>query len=349
MAFVALGMTLAPTSAFGQKTYGGVCSYPDGRPAYKTTNPAWSFEAEVAYSREGYVREVSHLVFLPGRAVQRSWADMRPVPKPINKQNPPGYVHFYDQQNGNIVFEARPLDYGKTFRPTRTSCLLALQQKIATVGQEAVRKKYGVPAKFPLSDIDGIRSERFIGEHSTSNTRPGTFGINFLVNEMPSGFGWPPFMFRLTVCTPDALRAADVPLKAVGKETVAGFVCTKYMNFDKRMQTTLWVEPKTKIALREETLVRPTQFPGDRMPPRKPFKVGYVITKFRLIKSAPRETFTLPPGVTVELPELLWNMPLPPGVKRKRMEGMEAKLGIPLRPYSSGAEVVRTPAPRRQP
>jgi hypothetical protein len=85
----------------------------------------------------------------------------------------------------------------------------------------------------------------------------------------------------------------------------------------------VWVEPRTKLILRSE--VQEEAVNGIKMiaANRRHF-----VKKLRFPERLPASLFELPPGVTVRLPGVLKDMPLPKGTRRVLLTGKFAETSI---------------------
>ena len=76
-----------------------------------------------------------------------------------------------------------------------------------------------------------------------------------------------------------------------------------------------WVDPATNLILRFEAGLKP-------IADRPAHFVGQRMVTFRRVGRIPAETFRLPRGIMVEIPEPFRGVALPPGVKRKEVAGI---------------------------
>jgi hypothetical protein len=307
-----------------------------GSPApYTVRNKAWSFEATVDYRSKGRLFRVSHLVYNEHGAFQEEWTTENPAGR-VDASKKPTRVYCYKAGGPDIVYQGMYEMPGfpsstLVLTPTRPACLQILLQRVAREGEAAVRRRYHIPATLNLSDPSDIVAEHGIGA-GTPYQSNGFFGPNFLVNGAPSGFGWPPFMFQLIVFQPEKPFLHQSSFQRVGKETVAGQPCQIYRSQNRLTTTTYWVNPRTALVLRKEI----NTLAIGRIPPSSR---GCVVTRWKSIPQVPMKAFDPPAGSVVLLPELLKNTPLPPGVRRKPMTGLEATLGFPTKLYPNNGAV----------
>lgn len=109
-----------------------------------------------------------------------------------------------------------------------------------------------------------------------------------------------------------------------GAENVCGLRCIVYTS-KQSPGNRMWVEPSTGFVFRRHY----TEVPDN--PRIAPQVRDYQLTSFRRAAAIDPSRFSLPPGTTAELPRLLADMPLPPGVNRKILTGRDAELGFSLR------------------
>jgi hypothetical protein len=303
---------------------------------YMVRNKAWSFEAAVEYRSQGRLFRVSHLIYNEHGAFQEEWNVANPTGR-LDTAKKPVQVYSYRAGSPGIVYQGMyemPGFSASTLvlTPARPSCLQVLLRRVAREGEAAVRRRYHIPPAINLSDPSDIVAESAIGAGTQEHTS-GFFGPNFLVNGAPSGFGWPNFMFQLIVFQPEEPFLHQRSFQLVGRETAAGRPCRIYRAQNRLTTTTYWVDPGTALVLRKE---EKTVAIG-RMPPSSR---GYEVTRWKSIPQAPVKAFDPPAGSVVLLPELLKDIPLPPGVRRKPMTGLEATLGFPTKLYPNNGVVV---------
>lgn len=347
---VAVSLFLLISQANGQSTPGGgrgTAIGVDGKPPYKLTDPTWSFEATTEWY-QGSADEVYRTERVIRHQTQGTRIDvwqfkgMGPIHARANRRADNIYLHT--PQISGFVWESTPATTAAVFRPTRASCLNALLQEARMTGNSAVEQKYNLPSYVKLDEPWDILGEVYIGaKQGKRGERISHFGINFLVNDYHSGFGWPPLMFSLPVFDEAYLKTTVEVYRADGEEMVAGVKCRRYITDYKggavTGKTTYWVEPKTRLVLQEETTQRSVPAGGSRMPPRT-IRSGHRTVRFRLLNSTPSGAFNLPAGSTVELPQSLYRMSLPANIKRRPLKGYESVVGFPLKPYPSGGAVV---------
>ncbi|MCW3097643.1 MAG: hypothetical protein JWL77_3261 [Chthonomonadaceae bacterium] len=103
-------------------------------------------------------------------------------------------------------------------------------------------------------------------------------------------------------------------------EKVAGQLCNVFLARDSSGDK-IWVEPSVHIVLRQHKT-----YASDN--PRIPPSVwDWEVSQFTQVPSVDPKHFQLPSGVTVILPRILSDLPLPPGVHRKLLEGKNSYTG----------------------
>jgi len=112
---------------------------------------------------------------------------------------------------------------------------------------------------------------------------------------------------------------------ARGTGDVCGYRCTVYESKQKPGNK-MWVERSTGFVFRRHYL----EVPGN--PRIEPQLRDWQLTSFKKATSLDAARSRLPPGTTAELPRILADMPLPPGVRRKIMTGKDAELGTAVIP-----------------
>lgn len=137
---------------------------------------------------------------------------------------------------------------------------------------------------------------------------------------------------RLDWLSPPRVFAHPLPIVASGSpafqrlyqnmpdENVAGHRCAVFLARDASGDR-IWVEPMTHCVLREHK----TFASGN---PRVPASVwDWEVHQFTQVLSVDPKHFHIPPGTTVILPRILSDLPLPPGVHRKLLEGENSYTG----------------------
>jgi hypothetical protein len=103
-------------------------------------------------------------------------------------------------------------------------------------------------------------------------------------------------------------------------EKVAGRMCVVFLARDASGDK-IWVEPTTHCVLRQHK----TEASGN---PRIPPSVwDWEVSRFTQVPSVEPKHFQIPSGVTVTLPRILSDLPLPPGVHRKLLTGKNSYTG----------------------
>jgi hypothetical protein len=103
-------------------------------------------------------------------------------------------------------------------------------------------------------------------------------------------------------------------------EKVAGRTCDVYLARD-GSGNKIWVDLTTHCMLRQHRI---DSTDNPRIPPSV---WDWEVSRFTLLPSVDPKHFQLPPGVTVTLPRILSDLPLPPGVHRKMLEGKNSYTG----------------------
>ncbi len=115
--------------------------------------------------------------------------------------------------------------------------------------------------------------------------------------------------------------AFESQLQKLPDEKVAGRTCNVYLARD-GSGNKIWVDPTTHYMLRQHR-IESTDNP--RIPPSV---WDWEVSRFTQVSSVDPKHFQLPPGVTVTLPRILSDLPLPPGVHRKLLEGKDSYTGV---------------------
>jgi len=103
-------------------------------------------------------------------------------------------------------------------------------------------------------------------------------------------------------------------------ETVAGWPCQVYVSNDTSGDK-IWVEPTTHCVLRQHENF------GAGNPRLPPSVWDWEVSQFTTVTRISPDRFQIPAGVTVTLPQILSDLPLPPGVHRKILEGKNSYTG----------------------
>jgi hypothetical protein len=332
---------------------GGTVDAVEGKLPYKLSNPIWSFEATTRYHIDLRPVRLSHVVHNSLGTRIEEWQGVSDV-KEIKPARLPETLCILSSQNPEIVWiKVRTGEKDEfVLRPGRASCLAVLLREVSKNGENATRRRYGIPDTIDLRKPWKLLAEQGIGANVPDfaslfrqiQTKPVQashpawhFGPNFLVNDLPSGFGWPRLMFDLHVFSPETIRLDGGRFQSRGQEVISDISCKRYFCEDSRSRRDIWVEPRSKLILREDVTVKSVHFPGTRRPPTRECKTGYQVLSFRFISSPSPSSFVLPTGAIIELPHLLEDLSLPKTVKRRRMTGLEAQVGFPLQPYPSGS------------
>ena len=114
--------------------------------------------------------------------------------------------------------------------------------------------------------------------------------------------------------------AFERQLQKLPGEKVAGRMCDVYLARD-GSGNKIWVDPTTHCMLRQHRI---DSTDNPRIPPSV---WDWQVSQFTLVKSVDPKHFQLPTGVTVTLPRILSDLPLPPGVHRKLLEGKNSYTG----------------------
>jgi hypothetical protein len=197
-----------------------------------------------------------------------------------------GFFELYDTGDPSGVVWGYNSDLRRA-GPSYGSLGNALEREKAQLGEQAVRHKYRIPARAPA----------FIGY---TPPQPSTHLIT--EDELPAKY--PNFRFQKS-----------------GHEVIAGFECQKRdathieANGTSR-SVSVWVEPKSRLVLRwEERIV------GGSASGAPPMRVMYRVVRISFPKRVDRRLFALPPGTTVGLPDTMWTVVLPAGIRREHMHG----------------------------